>query len=717
MIKLKKTTKEKINTKINQKHKNKKGKLSARIATLIGTLILISLLIFSTIIVNYTESKLSASTDREIKEISKTNTEKVNTITDVAKTISKNATMALDTFYSQNTSKVKSFNSSITDHKLTKNQFTLESRLINTMWAGLSANENITGIGIFLEDNAIGEGIKNYGPYAYKSNLNSKELTLFNYEDFYNTDYYKSTKATVSPHFSDAYTDQVSGESVISITYPVTDGSNFKGLIIIDLMSTAYNSLDVHIDEFPSLNSSISNQNGSILYNAVIEEEIGSNIQEVLAPEIYEIFKEKSKANETFYVTDDTGSEKYIRYFVPVPVENDIWWLETTVLSKEYNKAVTTMKLILYITVATIVVLVLTVLIVLLKKQLKPLEELDEAAKKMAEGDLNVVIEYDGNDEIGSLAESMKEMTTQVKTVISDITYELTEMANSNFNISSKNANVYIGDYQPLIHSIDTIVSQLSQAMLEIRTASDQVYSGSEQVSSAAQALSQGATEQASSIEELSATMNEISEKIKDTASKADSANAISSIASDEVAVSTEKMNELSSAMIDITEKSHEIGKIIKTIDDIAFQTNILALNAAVEAARAGSAGKGFAVVADEVRNLAQKSAAAAKNTTALIEASILAVENGDKLTNQTAESLGIVAEKVNNVSDIILEISNASETQASGVSQITIGIDQISSVVQTNSATAEESAAASEELSGQANMMNNLINQFKLKE
>ena len=217
-------------------------------------------------------------------------------------------------------------------------------------------------------------------------------------------------------------------------------------------------------------------------------------------------------------------------------------------------------------------------------------------------------------------------------------------------------------------------------------------------------------------MEELAATINEINDQVKETAANAQQASEVVSQTGLEVENCDRQMQELNAAMNKISQKSGEIGKIIKTIEDIAFQTNILALNAAVEAARAGSAGKGFAVVADEVRNLASKSAEAAKNTTVLIEDSIRAVENGTKLTAGTAESLKKVVERTRVIKTAVGRISQATGDQASNLNQVTIGVDQISSVVQTNSATAEESAAASEELSGQSQMLKNLISQFKLK-
>lgn len=261
------------------------------------------------------------------------------------------------------------------------------------------------------------------------------------------------------------------------------------------------------------------------------------------------------------------------------------------------------------------------------------------------------------------------------------------------------------------------INGRLSSTLSQINQAANQVSAGSDQVSSGAQALSQGATEQASSVEELAATITDISGQVKSNAESALNAKEKSEMAGTEIAASNQKMQELIAAMEEISKSSQEIGKVIKTIEDIAFQTNILALNAAVEAARAGAAGKGFAVVADEVRNLASKSADAAKSTTALIEGAITAVSNGTQLVDVTAKSLLSVVTGTQEVASIVNDISTASAEQASSIAQVTQGIDQISSVVQTNSATAEESAAASEELSGQAQMLNNLVGQFKLKD
>lgn len=345
-----------------------------------------------------------------------------------------------------------------------------------------------------------------------------------------------------------------------------------------------------------------------------------------------------------------------------------------------------------------------------------PISEIENAAVKMAKGDLDVEIAYTSKDELGVLAEQVRRLIRKLQVIIDDENKFLAKMAAGDFTVDSVCEEEYTGGFYPLLISFRGIAEKLNDTMLQISQSSSQVASGSEQVSNGAQALSQGATEQASSVQELAASISEISDKVNENADNARQANAMAGSVSTEMNVSNDKMQQMIQAMGDISSCSSEIGKIIKTIEDIAFQTNILALNAAVEAARAGTAGKGFAVVADEVRNLASKSAEASNNTSVLIENSLKAVENGTQIAGETAQSLLQAVNAVNEMTGIIGNISDASSNQAEAISQITMGIDQISSVVQTNSATAEESAAASEELSSQSQLMKSLVGRFKLK-
>jgi methyl-accepting chemotaxis protein len=267
-----------------------------------------------------------------------------------------------------------------------------------------------------------------------------------------------------------------------------------------------------------------------------------------------------------------------------------------------------------------------------------------------------------------------------------------------------------------LAGAIGKMVDNLNEVMSNINSSAEQVASGSRQVSSSSMALSQGATEQASSIEQLTASLEEISAQTKHNADSANEANALAEAAKSNAVQGNTQMKEMQKAMDEINVSSSNISKIIRVIDDIAFQTNILALNAAVERARAGQHGKGFAVVAEEVRNLAARSANAAKETADMIEGSIKKADDGTKIANHTAEALDKIVQDVAKVAGLVGDIAVASNEQASGIAQVNQGIMQVSQVTQTNSATSQESAAASEELSSQAEVLKSQVSKFKLR-
>ena len=347
----------------------------------------------------------------------------------------------------------------------------------------------------------------------------------------------------------------------------------------------------------------------------------------------------------------------------------------------------------------------------------KPLRDLEKAADKIVGGEFDIDVSYRSRDELGQLAEAFRNMVVILETVISDASRILSAMADGNFDVRTEAEERYVGSFQSLLSSMRRLNRDMSITLCQINQSADQVASGSDQVSNGAQALSQGATEQAAAVEELAATIAGISNQVKDTAENAAGARTKTKTAGDEAEACNRQMLEMMASMEEITQKSNEIGKIIKTIEDIAFQTNILALNAAVEASRAGIAGKGFAVVADEVRNLASKSSEASKDTAELIESSIKAVKQGTQIADSTAQSLTKVVEEVRMAADSVDKIADAAEEQASSVEQVTLGVDQISNVVQTNSSTAVESAAASQELSSQAAMLKSLVAKFILRE
>lgn len=351
------------------------------------------------------------------------------------------------------------------------------------------------------------------------------------------------------------------------------------------------------------------------------------------------------------------------------------------------------------------------------KAVLKPIQEIDHAIDKMRSGDFSAEITYTSRDELGRMAENMRAMLISLREIVHDQMEMMMGMAEGNFAVKSKDESIYIGEFKILYDAIQEIKKRLGETFVQVQQVARRVTAGSDQVSAGAQHLAQGAMQQASSIEQLAATITEITQQIKDTAEFSEGSREDTLRIQKEAAKSNEDMQELLKAMGDISENSAQISKIVKTIEDIAFQTNILSLNAAVEAARAGVAGKGFAVVADEVRNLASKSADASKSTAALIENSLSAVQRGREITDKTAESLTHVIADINKVAESITHIAQEAMTQANSVGQISIGVDQISGVVQTTSATSQEGAASSEELSSQAQVLKHLMSQFRWDE
>jgi len=343
-----------------------------------------------------------------------------------------------------------------------------------------------------------------------------------------------------------------------------------------------------------------------------------------------------------------------------------------------------------------------------------PVQEASAVLEEMAKGNLSARVtgEYRGDHAI--IKNSLNNTLDTITGYISEISQILGQMAEGDLTVGI--TSEYLGDFAALKDSINHIASSLRDVLSEIGLSADQVAAGTQQVSGGSQAISQGATEQAASIEELTATITEIAEQTKSNAVNANQANRISEEAKEDAVRGNDQMRELQEAMRDINESSYNIGKIIKVIDEIAFQTNILALNAAVEAARAGIHGKGFGVVAEEVRSLAVKSADAAKETTALIESSEKKTEAGTRIADETAEALGNIVVSVEKTVELMREIAEASNNQATAVSEVNRGIEQMSQVVQTNSATAEEAAAATEELSSQAEILKTMVDRFRVR-
>ena len=373
------------------------------------------------------------------------------------------------------------------------------------------------------------------------------------------------------------------------------------------------------------------------------------------------------------------------------------------------------------ILVVSIIISILSIIVtiqlakVLINNLTQPVKELEKAAKEMTEGSLNVTIDYESQDELGSLAQSMKILCNNINEIVADIGYILMELSKGKFRVTSNCVQHYKGDYIPILMGMRAIRDELSQTLININEASEMVAEGSNQVAISAQSLSEGSMEQAGAVEELTATIEDVNELSKQNAIDAEKAYYKVSEAEKEADRSQQNLEDLTKAMDEINQTSMKIQDIIVAIEDIASQTNLLSLNASIEAARAGEAGRGFAVVADQIGKLAADSARSAVDTKRLIVDSIEQIKRGNDITAKTVEGIKAVLISMREFEQVAQNTSEVSKKQADMLTQIQRGIEQISMIVQTNSAGAEETSATSEELHIQAEHLKQEVNKFEL--
>ena len=549
---------------------------------------------------------------------------------------------------------------------------------------------------------------------------------LFSGKDYSSREYFKVAMKGDS-YLSCPVVSKITGELIMVVAAPIWEngvqGSKIVGVVTFDVNKNFLNDIVKNIKISENSYAYLIDKNGTtIAHKDEKVVAVRNTIKESETDPSLKAFADADKkliSGETGSNEEKLNGEKWILSYAPVE-NTDGWGIGVMTNKADFLGPVYT-SIEITIGLALIFTVVASMLAIKFASKIgNPLRACSERLVKLSQGDLNSETpDISSDNEIGLLANATNEIVMDINSMINSLIYVLSEISEGNLDIDTDNEkmnNLFKNDFKPILDAINKIVDGLNNTIQQINIAGEQVAISSVQLSEGAQVLSQGATEQASSIEELSATINEVSKQIKQTAENAERAKEISIKSTVSTDKGQQQMQEMIKAMDEISSTSNRIGYIIKDIDDIAFQTNILALNAAVEAARAGEAGKGFAVVADEVRNLAGKSAQSAKDTAELIEKSLKAIENGSQIVAETAKSLEEVVNGAKISSQVIQEIANASSEQATNINQVNTGMEQIAVVVQTNSATSEESAASSEELSGQANILRELISQFTLR-
>ena len=724
------------NQQIKQKRQGNK-RLSVKISSVLAVMLVVTFTIQSVLSTTSLNNTLESSINNEFVAMAAQNGAMVQGILDASISSTEN----LVTYIKDNLeiAEVKKENietnletatnnnenlSKIYDVGLSESAYEMENFVFNTIFALIENNDDILGAGIFLEPNILSSEIYGYSAYIQQEDITTKNVKAYaDYEGYANEDWYKIPITKGTPSVTEPYLSPLRGVPIVSISYPIIIDGITQGIILTDVDMSSFSRIKTSDESYPTMFTNILNTNNNIVFDSTNDELVGTNFSEYVSSEDFQTITNKFAEGNTFTITtdrvsvDNNKTTQIERYFVPIDTATGTWWVESALERDDLNKVAEVLQKQTIATSCTALVIILVVTFIIIKRMLNPINEIEMVATDMSNGVFDTLMEYESNDELGQLANSMRKCQSTTKMILEDIGTGLNHIAEGNFIHNSECGNdKYIGIYSPIKDAIYNILKTLSSTMYEIKEVTNQVNIGGEHVASSSQMLSEGATEQAAAVEELSATFTEFSTQISATANNANNAkNSVEQVCH-EVIDANQKMDDMMIAITKISKKSEEIGKIIKTIEDIAFQTNILALNAAVEAARAGAAGKGFAVVADEVRNLAHKSSEAAKNTTILIEDTVQAVMTGKDMATNTAKSIQSVVAGSKEITSFIELISDATTEQANNISQITIGINQISSVIQSNTATAEESAASSEELSAQAESLAELIAKFELR-
>ncbi len=594
-----------------------------------------------------------------------------------------------------------------------------EDNFENVLTSFVNTNQETFGAGIWYEPGQMDSNTQYFSRYCMREEGQVVYVPDYSLGNgvYYNTqDWYTCVQNTdKSAVWSSPYYDDVAKISMVTASVPLYDKSGkFIGASTADMDLSALQNMVVSIKPYAEGSAFLIDANGTYIASEDSSKALKVNIKEEKDPSMAalgaEILTRQTGAG-TYKQNGQTYGIWYTRipecdWIIAIAAPENVLYSDLHSLGR---------NLILLCIIMTLILLAMLCLFIN-SRIIRPLKRLQDISQEISGGNLSVIIQSASNNEFGYVSKSLKDTAGRLSTYIdyiNELSMVLDMIAEGNLDFTLKLE--YSGEFTKLMRSIDNIKQSLTHTLRQIHASASQVSAGASSISENAQMLAQGTTEQACTMDKLTSMVQNISDNVKSNAEHAAQASEKAKNVENHMEASNQKMESMLQAMKQISDSSGKIGKIISSIEDIAFQTNILALNAAVEAARAGASGKGFAVVADEVRNLASKSAEAAKNTSGLIVESVSSVENGTQILNDTAETLFMAAKGVNEISGSIERISSATRTQSDAITQIVLGLEDISSGIQANSATSEESASASTELSNQAQNLFKQVSNFKI--
>ena len=614
----------------------------------------------------------------------------------------------------------------------------------NALVGVLSGDKNFTTVFAYFEQNAIADA--NGEPYsvhqreiAYEAIVYPDEtgngITYEKHEDAFDNfdkEYYKQIKSSGKPYVMEPYIYQLRGTEdimMISIIAPIYDANgDFLGVAGCDVALNDMQSQQYASTGYKSTHMVALSEDKTILLDTKNNDYVGKNADEVGYTNItsdtdkVKAMPDGAYLNSNYVVNENITNfatmKKGVSVTVPLKLDSgngNYWTLYMAMDSVEFNAAIIKDSIKLMIALAVFGIVLHYIIYRIIKNSLRPITYITAGAAELEKGNLKINIDVDTNDELGRLAKGINHISETMNNYVQDISQQLSSMASNNMDIEIKQK--YIGDFIPIQTSIEQIAESLNETLHRITVSADDVASGSVSVSDGAQILSKGALEQEAAIEELAVSIESLSDDVKANADDAQKMSSIVKEVGENIETSNQEMKQLVEAMADIRTSSAGIEQILKTIGEIARQTNLLSLNASIEAARAGLAGKGFAVVADEIRNLASKSAEALQQTAELIENSFESVKRGTNIADETAQSLFAVVEGAKEISGSVDKISLASQNQKRVLEELVKSIDLIADVVQSNTNAVQESVSTSEKLSEQSKLLHRLINKFHLKQ